>query len=120
MRLPKEEFVRLAKQAVDSLPERFLECMENVSIDVQPEPSAEVLEKAGVEDRRDLLGWYDGVPLTEKSVDALYDLPEVILIYQRNLERICESRAEVVEEIRLTVLHEIAHHFGLEDDEMPY
>ena len=81
-------------------------------------PSSEDLEEMGIDDPAELLGLYHGTPLTERSVEFAGALPDRITIYQRNIERICRSRREIVEEIRTTVLHEIGHHFGLDEDDL--
>lgn len=118
MRLSKEEFAELVQQAIELLPPQFLERMENMSVDIQPRPSRELLRKEDLEGQDDLLGLYVGVPLTHRSVEAPYRFPEKIIIFQRNIEQICRNRQEIVEEVRLTVLHEIAHHFGFDDPDL--
>ncbi|MDO8532489.1 MAG: metallopeptidase family protein [Dehalococcoidia bacterium] len=77
----------------------------------------EHLDEAGAEDKRDLLGLYMGVPLTERF-DYNMALPDRILIFQKPIEAACASDDEVVEEVRITVLHEVAHHFGMGDAEL--
>ena len=72
----------------------------------------------GLSEKSDLLGLYCGQPLTDRSVSQPVRWPDRILLYQRNVERICRTRAEVVEQVRITVLHELGHHFGLEEDDL--
>ena len=66
----------------------------------------------------DLLGLYEGVPLTEREGYGLMDLPDRVSIYRLPLSDMCESREELIEEIQITVIHEIAHHFGIDDDQL--
>ncbi len=119
IRLSEDEFAALAAEAVDSLPEEFRRRMENVSVEVAPRPTREQIGAAGDRaERRTLLGLYHGVPLTHKSVSAPWDWPERIYLFQRNIEAICRTRRQVVDRIRRTVLHEIGHHFGMDEDDL--
>ena len=72
----------------------------------------------GVDDPTELLGLYHGTPLTERSIEEGFSMPDRIVLYQRNIEDMCETKDEVIEEIRTTVLHEIGHHFGLDEDDL--
>jgi predicted Zn-dependent protease with MMP-like domain len=70
-----------------------------------------------------LLGLYHGTPLTERGVEHHARLPDRITIYQRNIERICRTPAQIVQQVRKTVLHEVGHHFGMDEsalEEMGY
>jgi predicted Zn-dependent protease with MMP-like domain len=118
IRLSEEEFEELVDEALDGLPEQFLPYMENVSVEVQPLPSRELMQEMNIRGRRTLLGLYHGVPLTKKSVSAPFDWPEQIFIFQRNIEAICETPEEIVEQVRQTVLHEVGHHFGMDEDDL--
>lgn len=71
-----------------------------------------------VDDPTELLGMYHGTPLTEREFGLDGILPDRVVIYQRNLEAMCETREEIVEQIRITVLHEVGHHFGLDEDDL--
>jgi predicted Zn-dependent protease with MMP-like domain len=114
--MTRQEFERLVAQAVRSLPPPFLERLENVDVVVESEPTSEDLEYADVEEGETLLGLYQGVPQTER--DTLYGnvLPDRIVIYQRPIEAAAATRREIREEIRVTLMHEIGHHFGLDED----
>jgi predicted Zn-dependent protease with MMP-like domain len=119
IRLSKSEFSKLVDQALSLLPPEFLEYMDNVSVEIQPRAPRKLLAELEMDpDQDELLGYYDGVPLTEKSVSAPYEMPERIFIYQRSIEEICDTPEDVVEEVRLTVLHEVGHHFGMGEDEL--
>ena len=120
IRLNRREFDALVAKAVSLLPEQFRAHMENLSIEVYPRPTREMLDEDGFEpdDEQELMGLYVGVPLTEKSVNATYEWPEQIYLFQENIQAVCDTPGQVVKEIRATVLHEIAHHFGFDDDEL--
>lgn len=108
----------LVEQALEDIPEPLAGYLENVMIEVEQEPDRAAYEAAGFEDVRMLLGLYRGTPLTERSVEHSGRLPDRITLYQRNIERACRSRGELVEQIRKTVFHEIGHHFGLDEDDL--
>lgn len=112
-------FERLVREALDSIPEEFQQQMENLVVMIEDEPDAATLEQVGAREGQTLLGLYHGVPLTD--IDRRYVLlPERITIYQRTIERYCHNDPErVKEQVRATVLHEVAHHFGMDHDEMP-
>ncbi|MFQ5794018.1 MAG: metallopeptidase family protein [Candidatus Bipolaricaulia bacterium] len=113
--MTREQFEKLVDRAVEDLPPLFKERIENVAIIVQDRPDPEIAREfpGGL-----LLGLYRGVPKPKRSVWGNYPYPDMIYIYQRNIEAICRSDEEMVEQIRNTVIHEIGHHFGLSDEEM--
>ena len=118
MKLSENEFTELVRQALEHIPPAFGAYLENVCIDVEAMPDAAACVDGEADDPRDLLGLYIGTPLTERSVDDSLRLPDRIVLYQRNIERECRTKREVVEEIRTTVLHEVGHHFGLDEDDL--
>ncbi len=114
----QKEFQDLVADALDGLPEEFMELLDNIVVMVEEEPTPDDLGM--VEDEgEELLGIFRGVPLTEKSWE-MTDLPSQIVIFRGPVLRCCRTREEAVEEIRETVIHELGHYFGLEDEEMPY
>ena len=115
MRLPREEFERLVAEAIDGLPAEFAEKLDNVEFVVEDYPGPEDYVERGLKPGSLLLGLYRGVPLIKRSAFATTALPDQITIFQRNIERICRTREQIVEEVRRTVLHEIAHHFGISE-----
>ncbi len=117
-RLSRAEFERLVARAVESLPPRFLARLENVDIVVEDEPTDEDLDLAGIEPGGTLLGLYHGVPQSERGSWYGSMLPDRIVIYQRPIEAAARNRREIQREIRITLLHEIGHHFGLGEDEL--
>jgi predicted Zn-dependent protease with MMP-like domain len=92
--------------------------MEGLAVDVEPMPDGETLEEMGIDDPRSLLGLYRGTPLTARSVEQSLRMPDSIVIYQRNIERMCRTRQQLVEQIRKTILHEVGHHFGMDEREL--
>lgn len=113
-------FEKLVARALDRLPGMFHDHMENVSVVIAEEPDRELLVAMGMDpdDPEDtLFGLYEGVPLTERGFDEVL-LPDSITIFRRPLLEWAESEEEVVEEVRITVLHEIGHFFGMDEDKL--
>jgi predicted Zn-dependent protease with MMP-like domain len=119
-RYSRSQFEELVASALDSLPEEFAELLENVAVVVEDEPLRGDLLEVGLDPAiDDLFGLYQGVPLAER--DSFYsDMPDRVVIYRGPILRACESRREVIREVRDTVIHELGHHFGLDEDQMPY
>lgn len=118
MRLRRAEFERLVVRAVESLPPKFLTRLENVAVVVEDEPTEEDLELAGIERGGTLLGLYHGVPQSQRGPWYGNLLPDRIVIYQRSIEAVARDRREIRREIRITLMHEIGHHFGLAEDDL--
>lgn len=118
MHLDDEAFELVVEDALASIPEGFHRYLNEIVVDVEDMPSEAVCEDLGLDDPRGLLGLYVGTPLTERSVSAPYRLPERIVIYRRNIERMCRTRRQMIDQIRKTVLHEIGHHFGLSEQHL--
>ena len=108
--LSYQEFERLVERALRTLPEEFHIYLENVAI---------VIEDEAPDDMPDLMGLYEGVPLVERSVDDTI-LPDCITLFKGPIERACASRAEMEAEVRLTVLHEVGHFFGLTEEDLEH
>jgi predicted Zn-dependent protease with MMP-like domain len=106
--VPREEFEELVGEALDQIPDGLGRLMQNVVV--------------LVEDRsppgRNLLGLYYGVPLTERGTNYVGMLPDTITIYRLPILRQCHSREDVIDQVRITVVHEVAHHFGISDDRL--
>ncbi|MBA5873631.1 MAG: hypothetical protein GDA66_03640 [Nitrospira sp. CR1.2] len=119
--IPESEFQDLVQQALDGLPDEYAKLLTNVAVVVEDEPSPEVLADLEMDEGEDLLGLYQGLPIDKESFfQAGGQLPAKISIYRGPILRLCRTKKEVVEEVRDTVVHEIGHHFGFDDDEMPY
>ena len=114
-RLSRAEFEQLVIEAIDSLPQKFLDRLENVDIVVESTPTRTQLLQQGIPEDSLLLGLYEGVPLTARE-NYGFNLPDKITIFQEAIEAVCSSSEEIVREVQETVAHEIAHHFGLSDE----
>jgi predicted Zn-dependent protease with MMP-like domain len=111
------EFDRAVELALAKVPNEFRPHLENVMIEVRGRPDRKLMREEDVPD--DILGLYVGIPLEDKGPElAPSPLPDRILIFRDNLCEMCESWDELVDEIRITVLHEIGHHFGLDEDRL--
>ena len=112
-------FEVLVEDALSSIPLEFQEKMANLVVMVEDEPDEETLERVGMREGQILLGLYQGVPLTAQG-HAGAILPERITIYQRAIEDYCHGDPELIrKQVRSTILHEVAHHFGMDHEEMP-
>lgn len=101
-----EEFERLVEDALDQVPAEISGVVDNLAVLVQAEAP---------DDDPDLLGLYDGVAMPDQESHYGLQPPAQILIFSDNLLQMCESREELEREVRITVVHEIAHHFGIDD-----
>ena len=106
--LPYRRFERLVKRAMVTIPEEFQGFLENVVVVIEDEPP---------DDMPDTMGLYEGVTLVERSLDST-SLPDHITLFKGPIERACCTHAEIEAEVRLTVLHEIGHFFGLEEEQL--
>jgi predicted Zn-dependent protease with MMP-like domain len=121
--LSQMAFEALVAEAVRGLPGKFRRHLDNVAIEVQEEPSDEVLESMEMarDDPDELLGLYWGRSIQGGSFfDTGGHLPDRVYIYRGPILRLCETESEIIREVRQTVVHEIGHHFGLSDDDMPF
>lgn len=101
-------------QALDRIPEELRLRLDNVDIVVDDAPSKEQLVGSGIEEGNLLLGLYEGLPLTERyNYDMV--LPDKITLFQRPIESICQTDEDIIREVQITVVHEVAHHFGIDD-----
>jgi len=115
--LSRSEFEDLVRAALEGLPDRFLDRMNNVDVVVETQPTQAQLVRNRVGPGSLLLGLYEGVPLTAREHYGLV-LPDKITIFQRPLESICSTPEELVRQVRDTVVHEVAHHFGIGDEKL--
>ena len=118
--LTPAEFEAVVEEALASLPPRFADLVDNVVIAVEEEPGDEDL--AATDDpggQTELLGIYRGVALTDRDHDAPL-LPDEIAVFRGPINRVARTRNEAVREVRETVIHELGHYFGLDDEEMPH
>lgn len=101
-------FEALVEEALDLIPEELAALMENVAVFVENRNAEE----------SDLLGLYEGLPLTEREAYGGLALPDRVTIYRHAICDVCETEEDIVEEVAITVIHEIAHHFGIDDDRL--
>ncbi|QBR93268.1 metallopeptidase family protein [Nocardioides euryhalodurans] len=105
----REEFERLVDAALDEIPDELASLIRNVVVLVEDDPPA---------DDPDLLGLYDGVALTERGGEPGMVLPDRIFVFRHPLLDFCDDEAQLAEEVRITLVHEVAHHFGIDDDRL--
>ena len=108
VQMSRQRFEELVAEALDAVPDALLKLMDNVVVLVEDDP----------EDDRDLLGLYEGYALTSRGWDYGGVLPDRITIYRNPTLRICDTDDDVVDEVATTVVHEIAHHFGIDDERL--
>jgi predicted Zn-dependent protease with MMP-like domain len=114
----KAQFERLVERALAELPPPFARFMEQVPVEIRDRPNRRELRSVGLDDDELLLGLYVGRPLTERGVEDTGAMPDVIYIFQEDVELATDSEAELVREVRTTVLHEIGHLFGMDEDQL--
>lgn len=107
--ISEDRFAELVEQAFAAVPDQLAALLDNVVLFIEDDPPA---------DDPDLLGVYDGIPLTERDSTYGGALPDRIVVFRNPTLDICETEADVVEEVNITVVHEIAHHFGIDDDRL--
>lgn len=117
VRLSTDAFQRLVADAMDSLPAEVLELLDNVDVQTQLWPSVDQLEETGTRNGYGLLGLYEGTPLIDRD-HYNFALPDRVTLFQRPLEAICDTREELGRQVQITVVHELAHHFGWDDEEI--
>lgn len=118
-RVSREEFEKLAEIALEQLPEEYRKYFENITVIVEDYPSSE--EAGRVNTRREyLLGLFSGVPYPRKKgfFDIPYPLPDKIILFQRNIESICSTEGELIEQIQKTLIHEVGHYFGFSERDL--
>jgi predicted Zn-dependent protease with MMP-like domain len=127
--MQREKFVKLVEEALDALPTRFRRRMHNVSVLVENLPperlshrgsrNAEIADADDADDADGLvLGVFEGVPTTQKSVFDVPSGPDRIVLYQKNIEAVCCNEDEIRQEVRLTVIHELGHYFGMTEAQL--
>ena len=115
--MQRKQFATIVEEVLDSLPREFRKRIRNVAVLVEDLPPDQ-LSRQSKQPRRLLLGLYHGVPMTKKSVFDLASGPDYVVLYQKNIEAVCSNEAEVREQIRRTVIHELGHYFGMDEDQL--
>lgn len=117
-KVSKEAFDRIVERAIRRIPEEIRAHLNNMSISVQDRPSKELLEEMGMRPDDLLLGVYEGTPLSERTVFEPPLYPDVIFLFQEDLEEVCETLEEIEREIEITVVHEVAHFLGMDEERL--
>jgi predicted Zn-dependent protease with MMP-like domain len=115
-RVSKRKFSELVELALAELPEEFAEFLEEVPIEVRDWPTEAQMQSVHLKENSLLLGLYHGRPRTERSVEDSGRLPDVIFIFQESIQQVSRSEDELIRQVRKTVLHEIGHHFGMDEE----
>jgi len=118
-RISESEFEACIEEALASVPAAFRKYLENVVVVVEDEPSDDDYEESDTPDEEEIFGIFRGAPFFDQG-SMVASLPAQIAIFRGPILRLCETRGEAVREIRDTVVHEVGHMLGLDDDEMPY
>ncbi len=111
--MKREAFEKLVARALDRIPEQFQAAMKNIAVVIRDRPGAEAADL--LDGDEDLYGFYAGIPLPERTADDSGLLPDVIFLYQKPLEEDFPGREDLIEEIKITLVHEIAHYFGFDE-----
>ena len=118
MKLTREEFEDLVVSALKKLPRSFRKRMENIDVVVEDRASPEVLEEMGLRSPYELLGLYQGVPLSRRGFFYGNVLPDKISLFQFPIQAVCNTREEIESKVREVVIHEVGHYFGLDDERL--
>jgi predicted Zn-dependent protease with MMP-like domain len=117
-RVSKAEFSQLVELALAELPPEFAEFLEEVPLEIVDRPTIAQRRQLNLSDHELLLGLYQGRPRTRRSIEDSGAMPDVIYIFQEPIQQICRDRDGLIQQVRKTVLHEIGHHFGLDEDDL--
>ncbi len=118
MRIRRKAFDALLEAEIAALPPQFARWLDELPIIVEDDPSDELLDEMGLDEDGELLGSYHGVALTRRSVEDSGHLPDQIYIFRRPLVAMCRNEDELRAEIRKTLLHELGHYVGLDEDDL--
>jgi len=116
--LNRKRFEELVNKAYENIPREFRDKIDNVAIKVEDYPTTDDLEKLEIRGNGLLLGLYRGTPLPQRSVWQGILMPDEIVLYQKDIEKVCSTDQEIEERVNEVLQHEIAHYFGLNDDEI--
>ncbi|HZL38203.1 MAG TPA: metallopeptidase family protein [Tepidisphaeraceae bacterium] len=117
-RVSKLRFYELVELALGELPGQFARFLEEVPVEVRNRATGEQRASVGLGHDQLLLGLYRGRPLTQRSVEQSGNLPDVIYVFQEDIERVCDTEEGLIRQVRITVLHEIGHLFGLSEKDL--
>ena len=114
----EEEFHLMMEHALEEIPDIFKSKIENVAFISEPYPTESDLARLGLKSKYSLLGLYSGVPYTHRSTWYSHVTPDRIILFQKNIESLCRSREQLAEKIKEVMIHEVAHYFGMNEDEI--
>jgi predicted Zn-dependent protease with MMP-like domain len=116
--MTREYFRQLVEEAIDTIPERFAKAIHNLAIVVEDRPSPGTLDETETGDG-ELMGLYEGTPLTERGATYGNQLPDRITLFKESIESACEGdEDQMVDEIGMTLIHELGHYFGMSEEEI--
>ncbi len=118
MKVTEKEFEELVEEAINTLPDKYKEKMENIIVVIEELPSAELLTEMGISSPYHLLGLYRGIPYTKRGIWYRNVMPDKIIIFKRPIEVRCKNKEDIKESVRKVVIHEIGHYFGLGEAEL--
>jgi predicted Zn-dependent protease with MMP-like domain len=118
MKLSKKAFDKIVRRALNRIPAELRQHLDNILISVQNRPTKEIMEEIDQPPDEPLFGLFQGFPLSERSPTSPPLFPDSILLFQEPLEEACETLKELEEEIELTVVHEVAHFFGITEERL--
>jgi len=118
IRVSEEEFQQMMDTAIETIPDVFKDKIDNLAFIIEPYPTESDLGRTGLKDKYSLLGLYSGIPYTHRTTGYMGVTPDRIILFQRNIEALCNSMNELKEKIREVVVHEVAHYFGMNEDEI--
>ncbi|MGF1632533.1 MAG: metallopeptidase family protein [Phycisphaerae bacterium] len=114
----RNRFAKLVEQALAELPGPIRQVLDEVSVEIRDRPTRRELKDVGLEEDELLLGLYVGRPLTERSVLDPPTIPDAVFIFQEDVQEVSNSAEDLVREVRTTVLHELGHHLGMDEDDL--
>lgn len=118
IKVTPEEFHEMMEEAIETIPQEFKDKIDNLAFIVEPFPSEDDLDRLELSDRYSLLGLYSGIPYTGRSTLYAGVTPDRIILFQENIQMRCNTIPQLKEMIRETVVHEVAHYFGMNEDEV--
>lgn len=114
----EEDFQKYIEQSLKLVPQNFQNKLENIVFIVEDYPSKHDLERLNLKHKEQLLGLYSGVPYTHRNTYYMGVIPDRIILFQKNIQSICNSESELKDKIREVIIHEIAHYFGMNENEI--
>jgi len=117
-KLKRPEFEKIVEKGIEAIPEKFLRKLNNVAIVVVAEPTLAQKKKLNIHPDWTLFGLYEGIPQTHRGINYSAVLPDKITVFQRPIEKAARDEKDIKEMVKNTVWHEIAHHFGMSEDQV--